>query len=86
MKTRQQLVVDGHALAFHCWYTNEPPSVTNDFLRIVELAMERNKCDDVVVAFDPPPPDFRHALWPTYKAGRPPEQLFTQSIWTCYSW
>ena len=38
---------------------------------MLEELIRRHKSTHVVVAFDPPPPVFRHLLYPQYKAGRP---------------
>lgn len=72
LKDKKLLLVDGHAVAFHCWYTSDPPSVVNGFEGMVNSAIERNESTHLVVTFDPAPPTFRHHLWPSYKEGRPP--------------
>ena len=72
LKVKKLLLVDGHAVAFHCWYTSDPPSVVNGFEGMVNSAIERNESTHLVVTFDPAPPTFRHHLWPSYKEGRPP--------------
>ena len=72
LKKKNLLLVDGHAVAFHCWYTSDPPTAYDDFQYMVDEAIDRNEADHLVVAFDPPPPTFRHHLWPSYKEGRPP--------------
>ena len=72
MNKNNLLLVDGHAVAFHCWYTSDPPSAYGDFEYMVDEAIDRNDADHLIVAFDPPPPTFRHKLWPSYKEGRPP--------------
>ena len=38
---------------------------------MLEELIRRHKSTHVIVAFDPPPPVFRHLLYPQYKAGRP---------------
>lgn len=72
MEENKLLLVDGHAVAFHCWYTSDPPSVVNGFEHMVNNAIERNESTHLIIAFDPAPPTFRHHLWPSYKDGRPP--------------
>jgi DNA polymerase-1 len=39
---------------------------------MVNDAIERHDPTHVIVTFDPPPPTFRHKLYPDYKANRPP--------------
>ena len=83
LEDKRLLLVDGHAVAFHCWYTSEPPSVVDGFEDMVDAALERNGSSHLIIAFDPPPPTFRHHLWPSYKEGRPPvEEEFLQECET----
>ena len=69
---KKLLLFDGHALAFHSWFTSEPPRVVPGFFRMVSDAIEEHAPTHVIVTFDPPPPTFRHKLYPDYKANRPP--------------
>jgi len=66
------LLFDGHALAFHSWFTSYPNEVTAGFFRMVRNAIVRHSPTHLIVTFDPPPPTFRHKLYPEYKANRPP--------------
>ena len=66
------LLFDGHALAFHSWFTSYPNEVMPGFFRMVSSAIERHSPTHLIVTFDPPPPTFRHKLYPEYKANRPP--------------
>lgn len=66
------LLIDGHALAFDCWFSNDPPNVMPGFIKRLESAMNRYQPSHLLVAFDPPPPTFRHRMYPLYKATRPP--------------
>ena len=66
------VVFDGHALAFHSWFTSEPPEVVSGFFEIVEEAIENHNPTHLITTFDPAPPTFRHKLYPEYKANRPP--------------
>jgi DNA polymerase-1 len=72
MTENRLLLVDGHAVAFHCWYSEYPHSVISGFEQMLDEAIERNNASHLIVAFDPAPPTFRHDMWPQYKAGRPP--------------
>ena len=65
------LFVDGHAVAFHSWFTSYPNSVIPGFMSMVNEVIEDHRPSSVVIAFDPPPPTFRHDLYPRYKANRP---------------
>ena len=42
------------------------------FFGMVGRAIERHDPTHLIVTFDPPPPTFRHKLYPEYKAHRPP--------------
>ena len=66
------LLVDGHALAFYCWYSTYPNSIVSGFIRELTSAINRYKPTHLIVCFDPPPPTFRHELYSEYKANRPP--------------
>ena len=65
------LFIDGHAVAFHSWFTSYPNSVIPGFMSMVKAVIDEHRPSGVVVAFDPPPPTFRHDLYPSYKANRP---------------
>jgi len=69
---KKLLLFDGHALAFHSWFTSYPNEVMSGFFRMVGRAIERHDPTHLIVTFDPPPPTFRHKLYPDYKANRPP--------------
>ena len=74
---KKLLLFDGHALAFHSWFTSYPNEVMPGFFRMVGRAIERHDPTHLIVTFDPPPPTFRHKMYPDYKANRPsaPEGL-----------
>ena len=69
---RKLLLFDGHALAFHSWFTSYPNKVVPGFFRMLENSVEEHSPSHIIVTFDPPPPTFRHRLYPDYKANRPP--------------
>ena len=69
------LFIDGHAVAFHSWFTSYPNSVIPGFMSMVKRVIDDHRPSGVVVAFDPPPPTFRHRLYPEYKANRDPAPL-----------
>ena len=75
------ILVDGHSLAFRCYYahskkgglntsTGIPTSVTFGFLKCLIEVIEKYQPQGLAIAFDLPTPTFRHHLDPTYKAGR----------------
>ena len=66
------LMFDGHALAFHSWFTSIPSRVTSGFFDLFTEAIEKYTPTHVVVTFDPAPPTFRHLIFPKYKGNRPP--------------
>ena len=70
-KETNYLFIDGHAVAFHSWFTSYPNSVIPGFMSMVNKVIDEHRPSGVVVAFDPPPPTFRHELYPRYKANRP---------------
>ena len=43
MTENRLLLVDGHAVAFHCWYSEYPHSVISGFEQMLDEAIERNK-------------------------------------------
>ena len=65
------LFIDGHAVAFHSWFTSYPNSVIPGFMAMLNKVIDKHRPSGLVVAFDPPPPTFRHELYPRYKANRP---------------
>ena len=69
---KRLLLFDGHALAFHSWFSSYPNEVMSGFFSMVGRAIERHSPTHLIVTFDPPPPTFRHKLYPDYKANRPP--------------
>lgn len=70
--SRKLLILDGHALAFHSWFTSYPNEVFHGFFTMLEDSVEGHNPSHIIVTFDPPPPTFRHKLYPDYKANRPP--------------
>ncbi len=66
------LLVDGHAAAFNSWYSSYPHEVAEGFIYMLDDLVDRHRPSHAVIAFDPPPPVFRHLLYPPYKEGRPP--------------
>ena len=70
--SKRLLLFDGHALAFHSWFTSYPNKVVPGFFKMMSDAIEKHIPTHVIVTFDPPPPTFRHKLYPGYKANRPP--------------
>ena len=72
ISNKNLLLIDGHAAAYHCWFTSYPNEVLEGFMELLEDLSIKYQADKLVVAFDPLPPLFRHLLYPSYKAGRPP--------------
>ena len=70
--TKRFLMFDGHALAFHSWFTTIPSRVTPGFYSLFTEAIEKYVPTHVCVTFDPAPPTFRHIIFPEYKGNRPP--------------
>jgi len=70
--SKRLLLFDGHALAFHSWFTSYPNKVVPGFFKMMSDAIEKHIPTHVIVTFDPPPPTFRHKLYPDYKGNRPP--------------
>lgn len=68
---RKIVLVDGHALAFTSWFQSDQNSVIPGFMKTLKDVMKKHRPAGLVVAFDPPPPTFRHELYPDYKANRP---------------
>ena len=71
-RRNQLTLIDGHALAFYCWFSSYPQAVIPGFIRELAETVEKHNPSPLIVAFDPPPPTFRHELYPEYKANRPP--------------
>ena len=69
---KRLLLFDGHALAFNSWFTSYPNRVTPGFFDMVRDSVKRYEPTHIIVTFDPPPPTFRHIIYPNYKANRPP--------------
>lgn len=69
---RKLLIIDGHAVAFYCWFSNYLDSIIPGVLKKISQAIDEHSPSHIVVAFDPKPPTFRHNLYPAYKANRPP--------------
>ncbi|ANV87150.1 DNA polymerase I [Picosynechococcus sp. PCC 7117] len=85
MTTPLLLLIDGHSLAFRCYYafaksrqgalrtsTGIPTSICFGFLNALVQVIERQKPDAVAIAFDRPEPTFRHTADENYKAQRKP--------------
>lgn len=77
------LLIDGHSLAFRCYYafsksrqgalrtsTGIPTSICFGFLNALERVIENQKPDGLAIAFDLPKPTFRHEADENYKANR----------------
>lgn len=73
-KSRDQhlVLIDGHALAFYCWFGSSGLSMLDDFFEELGDILDRLRPTHLLVTFDPPPPTFRHEIFPAYKANRPP--------------
>ena len=70
---RNKLVlVDGHAVAFHSWYSSYPQEVIPGFMRKLAHTVRHQNASHLMIAFDPAPPTFRHKMYPPYKGNRPP--------------
>ena len=65
------VLVDGHAVAFTSWFQSDQNSVIPGFMKMLKDVMKEHGPAGLIVAFDPPPPTFRHELYPDYKANRP---------------
>ena len=72
---KRLLLIDGHAVAFHSWFSSYPNRVVPGFFKMLRASMKRHLPTHLIVTFDPPPPTFRHKLYPEYKANRPPAPL-----------
>lgn len=69
---KRLLLVDGHAVAFRCWFASDSQSVVTGFMEHLVDAIDDHNPSHLIIAFDPPPPTFRHDIYPAYKANRPP--------------
>ena len=73
-------IVDAHSLIFQVFHAipemsapdGRPTNAVFGFIRDILYLAEDKKPDYFVVAFDPPGPTFRDAIYPDYKAHRPP--------------
>jgi len=74
-ESNKVLLVDGHAVAFHTWFTTDPPSIPDGFFSMLRHSVARNAATHLICTFDPAPPTFRHTLYPQYKANRPPAPI-----------
>ena len=72
MNKSKLLILDGHAVAFHSWFTSFPSNVAEGFIYMLDDLVDRHQPTHVAITFDPPPPVFRHLIYPAYKEGRPP--------------
>ena len=75
------LVMDGPAMVFQAWFSRPPRLSANSgvdmrgafgFLSAFQMLLWDHQPTHVVLTLDPPPPTFRHELFPEYKAHRPP--------------
>ena len=75
--TQTAVLVDGHAVAFTAWYESAETNINPGFMSMLNSFTVPYENPLVIVAFDPPPPTFRHSLYPRYKANRPrPDEHF----------
>ena len=56
---RLLVIVDGHAIAFHSWFSSGKTSVGPGFFQMLSDMVERHAPSHVIVTFDPPPPTFQ---------------------------
>lgn len=83
MTTPLLLLIDGHSLAFRCYYafaksrqgalrtsTGIPTSICFGFLNALMQVIERQQPHSVAIAFDRSEPTFRHEADENYKAQR----------------
>lgn len=83
-------IVDGHALAYRAHYAlinqhlqnkdGEPTETLFGFFRMLAKLLYDWQPDSLLIVFDPPEKNFRHELFPEYKATRKktPDELKTQ--------
>lgn len=88
------LIVDGHSLAYRCFYAlknsptglitdkiGTPITITSGFLRSLSLLLAKHKPTHLAIAFDSAGETWRHRLYPEYKGNRhkdPDEQELIQ--------
>lgn len=73
--------MDGSAMVFKAWFSTSERLSANSgvdvrgafgFLNAFRMIVWNQNPTHVALALDPPPPTFRHELFPEYKANRPP--------------
>jgi len=64
----KMVLVDGHAVAFTSWFQSDQNSVIPGFMKMLKDVMKEHGPAGLIVAFDPPPPTFRHELYPTWNS------------------
>ena len=73
--------MDGAPMVFKAWFSTSPRLSGNSgldirgalgFLNAFQMIVWDHNPTHVVLTLDPPPPTFRHELFPQYKANRPP--------------
>ena len=73
--------MDGAAMVFQAWFSSPPRLSANSgldtrgafgFLNAFHMLLWDHNPTHVALTLDPPPPTFRHELFPEYKAHRPP--------------
>ena len=65
-------IIDGHAVAFYSWFSDYPRAVIPGVIKRLSNILEEYLPSHLIITFDPPPPTFRHELYPAYKGNRPP--------------
>ena len=81
-------IIDGHAQIYRAFYaleglrspTGEPVNAIFQFTRMLMHLLREQNPDSVIAVFDAPGKNFRHKLYPEYKANRKPapEELKSQ--------
>ena len=73
--------MDGAPMVFKAWFSSSPRLSANSgvdtrgafgFLNAFQMLLWDHNPTHVALTLDPPPPTFRHGLFPEYKANRPP--------------
>ncbi len=89
-KKEQLLLIDGHAMIFRAYHAMERQGLTNSsgapvgavfgFYRMLAKLLLQFTPDYFLLIFDPPGDNFRHKLYPEYKANRTeaPDELKSQ--------
>jgi len=79
-KPERLILVDGHAVAFDSWFSSGEEDVIPGFIHMLAGVVKRHDPAGLIITFDPPPPTFRHDLYPDYKANRPmpPEEFLEE--------